>query len=50
MIGFDADAVARTFALREGEIPVLLLAVGRALPGNWPRKPRRPLSEVMALV
>lgn len=50
MIGFDAEAVARDFGLREGEIPVLLLAVGRALPANWPRKPRRAISEVFELV
>lgn len=49
MIGFDADAVAREFGLRKGEIPVLLLAVGRALPANWPRKPRRPIAEVLEL-
>mgnify|MGYP006338635141 FL=1 len=49
VIGFDAEAVAREFNLREGEIPVLLLAVGRPLPGNWPRKPRRPVAEVMEL-
>ncbi|AVS73981.1 nitroreductase family protein [Paracidovorax cattleyae] len=50
MIGFDAEAVASEFGLREGEIPVLLLSVGRALPENWPRKPRRPIHEVMELV
>ncbi|MCC2971102.1 nitroreductase family protein [Massilia sp. IC2-476] len=50
MIGFDAPAVAREFGLDENEIPVMLLAVGYALPGNWPRKPRRPLSEVLELV
>jgi nitroreductase len=50
IIGFDADAVAREFNLRDGEIPVLLLAVGAALPANWPRKPRRPVAEVLDLV
>ncbi len=49
VIGFDAEAVSREFNLGEGEIPVLLLAVGRPLPANWPRKPRRPVAEVMEL-
>lgn len=49
MIGFDAEAVTRDFGLRGGEVPVLLLAVGRALPTNWPRKPRRAVSEVLEL-
>ncbi|MCU7374688.1 nitroreductase family protein [Paucibacter sp. O1-1] len=50
MIGFDADAVASAFGLKADEIPVLLLAVGHAAPGNWPQKPRRPLDEVLDLV
>ena len=29
------------------EVPVMLVAVGRAAPGNWPQKPRRPLAEVL---
>lgn len=47
MVGFDADAVAVEFELKQDEIPVMLLPVGRAAPGNWPQKPRRPLSEVL---
>lgn len=50
MIGFDADAVAREFGLADGEIPVLLVAVGVALLDNWPQKPRRPLEEVIEVV
>ena len=50
MIGFDADAVRREFALAEDEVPVMLLAVGKALPGNWPQKPRRPVADVLELV
>ncbi|HVR55175.1 MAG TPA: nitroreductase family protein [Pseudorhodoferax sp.] len=49
MIGFDADAVAQDFGLAPDELPVLLLAVGHAAPGNWPRKPRRPLAQVLSL-
>lgn len=47
MGGFDPEGVARAFDLAPGEIPAMLLAVGRAAPGNWPRKPRRPLHEVL---
>lgn len=50
MIGFDAQAVAEAFGLASDEVPVLLLAVGHAAPENWPRKPRRPLSQVLTLV
>ena len=50
MIGFDAEAVAREFALAEDEVPVMLLSVGAALPGNWPQKPRRPVADVLEFV
>nr|WP_237170310.1 nitroreductase family protein [Pandoraea thiooxydans] len=49
MVGFDAEGVAHAFGLAANEIPVLLLPVGRAAPGNWPQKPRRPLSEVLQI-
>lgn len=49
MGGFDADAVVREFGLAQNEIPVMLLAVGRMRQGNWPQKPRRPLSEVLQI-
>ena len=50
MIGFDAEAVHREFALAEDEVPVMLLSVGAAGPGNWPQKPRRPVAEVLDLI
>lgn len=50
MIGFDAEAVAREFALAEDEVPVMLLSVGAERPGNWPQKPRLPVSDVLDLV
>jgi nitroreductase len=50
MIGFDDVAVAREFGLAEDELPVMLLAVGPERPGNWPQKPRRPLSDVLDFV
>lgn len=49
MVGFDAEGVARAFGLRDNEVPVLLVAVGRAAPGNWPQKPRRQLAEVLEI-
>ena len=49
MGGFDAAAVAREFGLAPNETPLMLLTVGRAAPGNWPQKPRLPLSEVLQL-
>ncbi|MCC4243639.1 nitroreductase family protein [Stappia indica] len=48
MVGFDPARVGAEFDLTEGEVPVMLLAVGRAAPGNWPQKPRRPLREVLS--
>jgi nitroreductase len=50
MIGFDAEAVAREFALAEDEVPVMLLSVGAERPGNWPQKPRRPVADVLDFV
>lgn len=43
MTGFDAAGVAREFGLGAHEVPVLLVAIGHAAPGNWPQKPRRPV-------
>ena len=49
MVGFDADGVKEAFGLGADEVPVVLLAVGRSAPGNWPQKLRRPVSEVLEL-
>jgi len=49
MAGFDAEGVARAFGLGPDEVPVMLVAIGRAAPGNWPQKPRRPLAEVLEI-
>ena len=50
MIGFDADAVHREFGLAADEVPVLLLSIGAERAGNWAQKPRRPVTDVLALV
>jgi hypothetical protein len=44
-----AQGVIREFGLLRHEVPVMLVAVGRAAPGNWPQKPRRPLTEVLEI-
>lgn len=49
MAGFDPEGVAREFALGPSEVPVMLVAVGRAASGNWPQKPRRSLAEVLEI-
>lgn len=50
MIGFDATGVSMDFKLAATEIPVMLVAVGQAVSGNWPRKRRRPVAQVLAVV
>jgi nitroreductase len=50
MIGFDPDQVRTGFDLGPDEIPALLVTVGRPAPGNWPRKPRRAVSDVLYIV
>jgi nitroreductase len=49
MIGFDPEAVKREFGIADRYVPVMLLAVGYPAPGNWPRKPRLGVDEVLAL-
>lgn len=50
MVGFDAEGVRGEFGLEADELPVMLVAVGRPAPGNWPQKPRRPLVEVLEIL
>lgn len=50
IIGFDAEAVHREFGLGHEEVPVMLLSIGPERPGNWPQKPRRPVTDVLELV
>ena len=47
MIGFDAEGVKREFGIADRYVPVMLLSVGYAAPGNWPRKPRLTAGEVL---
>jgi nitroreductase len=48
MIGFDPAGVKREFGISDRYVPVMLLPVGYAAPGNWPRKPRLGVDEVLA--
>lgn len=47
MIGFDAAGVKREFNIADRYIPVMLLSVGYAASGNWPRKPRLAADEIL---
>jgi nitroreductase len=48
MIGFDPEGVKREFNISDRYVPVMLLTVGYAAPGNLPRKPRLGVEEVLA--
>lgn len=51
MSGFDAAQVAQEFGLSSTELPVMIVAIGYPeLSGNWPQKPRKPLSDVLSVV
>ncbi|MDR0258762.1 MAG: nitroreductase family protein [Comamonas sp.] len=50
MSGFDPVLVAQAFGLSAKEVPVLLVAVGYPEAGNWPQKPRKAVSEVLAIL
>ena len=50
MIGFDAAAVAEQFELDAIDIPVMLVTVGYATEGNWPKKPRKEVNQVLKFV
>ena len=48
MGGFDRVALAREFNIPERYVPVMLIAVGYAAPGNYPRKPRLSADRVLS--
>lgn len=48
MIGFDPAQVQKLFAIPERFVPVMLLPVGYPAPGNWRRKPRLRVDEVLS--
>lgn len=40
MIGFKPAEVSQLFSIPDRYVPAMMIAVGPAAPGNWPRKPR----------
>ncbi|HEY9274236.1 nitroreductase family protein [Achromobacter sp.] len=48
MIGFDPQGVTAAFGLQADEVPVMLVTVGYAAPGNWPQKPRKATADVLS--
>lgn len=48
MIGFDPEGVKREFNISDRYVPVMLVTLGYAAPGNWPRKPRLGVDAVLA--
>lgn len=48
MIGFDPEQVKRIFKISDRFVPVMLITLGYPLPGNWPRKFRFRVDEVLA--
>lgn len=48
MIGFDPKGVKREFNIADRYVPVMLLTVGYPASGNWPRKPRLGVEDVLA--
>ncbi|WP_137174171.1 nitroreductase family protein [Massilia sp. HP4] len=50
MIGFDPAGVAAAFELAATDVPVMLVTVGYTGPSNWPKKPRKPVADVLAFV
>ncbi len=48
MIGFEPDKVKALFGIADQYVPVMLLPVGYAAPGNSTRKPRLTVDEVLA--
>ena len=48
MIGFDPEGVRREFEISDRYVPVMLVTIGYPAPGNWPRKPRLNVDQVLA--
>lgn len=47
MIGFDPIQLKKTFNIAERYIPVMMITVGYPADGNWPKKTRRPISQLL---
>lgn len=49
MVGFDSEGVKKVLGISDRYVPVMLIAVGPEAPGNWPRKPRFSVDQVLSL-
>lgn len=47
MIGFDAEKLKETFGISDRYLPVMLITVGYNGDGNWPKKTRRAIDELL---
>lgn len=47
MIGFDPAKFKETFAIADHYLPVIMIAVGYPAEGNWPKKTRRGIDELL---
>ncbi len=47
MIGFDANQLKTTFGIAERYLPVIMITVGYDGAGNWSKKTRRPITELL---
>ncbi len=50
MVGFDAVRLSQEFGLTDTDLPVILVTVGYPAAGNWPQKPRKPVSDVLEVI
>lgn len=48
LIGFDAVGVKREFGIPDDYILIMLVAVGYPAPGNWPKKPRFSVDQILS--
>jgi nitroreductase len=48
MIGFDPEGVKREFGIPDRYVPMMLITAGYPAPGNWPRKPRLAVDEILS--
>jgi len=47
MIGFDPVQLKETFHIAERYIPVMMITIGYPAEGNWPKKTRRPVEQLL---
>ncbi len=47
MIGFDPVQLKKTFNIADRYIPVMMITVGYPAEGNWPKKTRRPVEQLL---